>query len=865
MGLPVPAGFHLTTAAYRRFVEANALQTAITEHTTRATDGDPAALARASSAILALFEAGVMPDEVATAIRQAYASLAQNEPTVAVRSSATVEDLPELTFAGQQETYLNLSGLAALLDAVRRCWASLWSARAIGYRAHLGINPQTAAMGVVVQAMVRSDVSGVLFTANPATGERTELVVNASFGLGEAIVAGQVTPDTYVLNRATLVPKATTLGEKKVMAVPAVGQGTMIQDTPLSQRGEVALPVPLLRELAALGVYVEQYLGSVPLDIEWAVADGRCWLLQSRPITKLPPAPLRDVRWEPPPPGIPLVRRQVTEHMPEPLSPLFDELYLQDGLEQSLDTFVALLGNSSSIEEFVRDYIARPFFVSVNGYAYSRTGIDFTWKLIPLVVRIYATTLPMLLRRWLPYWRDEALPAYQATVERWKKFDLAGATDAQLLQGVRELAVADAKYWFAAAMPLGVAKTTDTLLDRFLASGMAGSRPPAGLRGEPAEPSGQRLTSALFLRGFPSRAVEAQAALEAIAREAHDSPALRELIVTTPARRLLAALASHPAGRPVLDSLQRYFDRYGHQIYTLDFAMPTQADDPLPVLIGLKALVENPGRDARARQAELARVRSSQEEMTARSLDPFRRWLFRRLLSWAQRFAPYREEALFYVGAAWPTLRRLALELGRRLVAAGSLATPDDVFYLESAELVQASAARAAGQARPDFGRLARERRELREARKQLRPPMTVPPDYHFKIGPIDLTFFEPEVRSRDEDGTLRGIAVSPGRVTAPASVILSPAGFEKMVPGTILVCPTTTPAWTPLFAQARGLVTDIGGILAHGSIVAREFGIPAVMGTGSATRQIANGQQVTVDGDTGTVTIVDETGNRAR
>lgn len=855
-GLPVPPGFLLTTAAYRRFVAANDMQAAIIDLATGATENDPGSLEHVSAAIQALFEAGAMPDEIATAAYQAYAGLNGVEPAVAVRSSATAEDLPGLSFAGQQETSLNVRGEAALLEAVRRCWASLWTARAIAYRHRMGIENQAVAMGVVVQVMVPADVSGVLFTVNPTTGERTEVVVNASFGLGEAIVAGQVTPDTYVLNRVGLTPKKTTLGAKEMMIVPAAGQGTATRGVPEPQRGVPALSVPLRRELAALGVYVEQYFGGIPLDIEWAVADGRCWLLQSRPITNLPPPPLRDVRWEPPPPGIPLVRRQVTEHMPEPLSPLFDELYLQEGMEQSLDTFLAFLGDVSAVKEFIDEFIERPFFVTVNGYAYSRVGIDFHWKLIPLIPRVYATTLPTLLRRWLPYWRDEALPAYLATIERWKGLDLASAADEQLLEGVRELAVADAVYWFAAALPLGMARMMDDLLNRFLTS-------VASDHGPSAEPV---LTSALFLRGFPSKALEAQAELEAAARHAHDSEALHDLIVTTPARRLLDGLASHPDGRPLLDDLRRYLDRYGHQIYNLDFAAPTLVDDPLPVLMSLKALVQNADSNGRTRQAELVREREFLEAETALSLDPIRRWLFRRLLGWAQRYGPYREEALFYVGAAWPTLRRLALELGRRLVEARSLDAPDDVFYLESGELAQAlrlaqdeaSAARAVGQARPAFRRLASQRRDLREARKRLQPPMAVPPDYRLRIGPIDLTLFEPQVQSLEEGVTLHGFAVSPGRVTAPASLIMSPADFDKLEAGTILVCPTTTPAWTPLFAQARGLVTDIGGVLAHGSIVAREYGIPAVMGTGNATRRIASGQQITVDGDTGTVTLVE-------
>ena len=262
--------------------------------------------------------------------------------------------------------------------------------------------------------------------------------------------------------------------------------------------------------------------------------------------------------------------------------------------------------------------------------------------------------------------------------------------------------------------------------------------------------------------------------------------------------------------------------------------------------------------DTHARQAVIAEEREARVKMTLESLGPLRRWVFRKLLGWAQRYGPHREEALFYVGAGWPTLRRLALELGRRLVEAKALRTPDDVFYLESSELAEASTARAEGRACPELTQHAERRRELREARKKLHPPVMVPVKSRFKFGPFDMSGFESQKRNAVDANTLNGFAVSPGKVTGEATVIRSPADFAEMKPGTILVSPTTTPAWTPLFAQAAGLVTDIGGVLSHGSIVAREYGIPAVLGTGNITQRITTGQQITVDGDTGTVTILE-------
>jgi pyruvate,water dikinase len=840
-GLPVPPGFVLTTDAYRRFLAESDLEPAIDEAVSGLTEADPGSWERADEAIRARFARAAMPADIAREALRAYAALDGDEPAVAVRSSATAEDLPGASFAGQQETLLEVRGEPALLDAIRRCWASLWTARALAYRHRLGIDQLAVAMAVVVQRMVPAEVAGVLFTANPATGDRSEIVVNASFGLGEAVVSGQVTPDSYVVDKAGLAVMSATLGSKALMIVAdaETGHGTTARPVPEDRRNVPALAEPLLRELATLGVQAERHFGGVPQDVEWAVADGRCWLLQSRPITGLPPAPLRDVTWEPPLPGSKWIRRQVVEHMPEPLSPLFDELYLHEGLDAAADLVVAALG----IPGYLDLIIGRPLFATINGFAYQRADVKVTWSSVRFLIRAMAQAMPTLFRDAVPAWRDRELPAYQATIARWKARDPAGLSDQELLAGVRELAAADARYWFAAALAIGAAKVTDGLLDGFLGK---------------AAP-GRGLTSGRFLQALSAGGLASEAALERIADLVRESAELGSLVANTPPERLREALGASPAGGPVLEALDAYFERFGHLIYSLDFAVPTQVDDPRPVLVTLRALARRPGRDADLRLSELARQRDALTRETARSFDPVRRRLFRLLLGWARRYAPYREAALFYVGAAWPTLRRLAHELGRRLVERGALDAPDDVFYLQSAELEAASAAPIDGSSRSDLARLARlarERRELREARKRLQPPPAVPSAYRFRFGPIDLSDRESQRRNAAEGATLSGFAVSPGRVTAPASVIHSPADFAQMEPGTVLVCPTTTPAWTPLFAQASALVTDIGGILAHGSIVAREYGIPAVMGTGIATQRIRSGQRITVDGDTGTVTL---------
>ena len=438
--------------------------------------------------------------------------------------------------------------------------------------------------------------------------------------------------------------------------------------------------------------------------------------------------------------------------------------------------------------------------------------------------------------RMLAYWRDEALPAHLAAAERWKATDPAIEPDERLLAGVREL---------AGRCPLLVrlqpddrrAKVTDAILGRFLTL---------------AAP-GRRLTSGMFLRGFPSPTVDAETELEGLAEQLRDSDELRTLVGALQRRNCpthspadLPAGGSPPSPATSTSTVTRS---------TTDFVVPTQAGDPLPVLISLKTMTQRPGRDPRARQRAIITERDTLVDATARSLGPLRRRLLGVLLDWAQRCGPDREQALFYMGAGWPALRRLALELGRRLAESGSLRTAEDIFFLQTPELRTAISAREAGRATPELASVAHQRRELRDARKRLHPPPVVPQGYKLRFGPFDMSAFETQRRNVLEGTTLRGFAVSPGRTSAAASVILSPADFSRMEPGTILVCPTTTPAWTPLLAGPRhgdrcrrgpGPRLDRGARVRHPR-GARDW----VRG-----RRIRHGQRITVDGDQGLVVL---------
>ena len=442
-GFEVPPGFCVTTAAYRRAVAEAGLAGVIDDALREVRTDDPASAEAASAQIVTLFEDLPLPDDLSEAIVAAYRAL--GEQPVAVRSSATAEDLPGASFAGQQATSLNVRDPDALLDAVRHCWGSLWSTRAIAYRQHRGVHHDRVAVAVVVQQLIPAEVSGILFTANPVTGARDEIVVNTAFGLGEAIVGGLTTPDSFTLNRETLKVRERQTGLQEMETVLAE-RGTTEQPLDLERSAVPALTDAQLARLGEIGLRIERHFGR-PQDVEWAYdASGRYWVLQARPITNLPPPPLDQVRWDPPFPNSAWWRRQVVENLPEPLSPLFDELYVREGLELSIDSMMAFLRLT-----YVRleDFADRPFFATINGYAYSRANYKLSWKTFPVMLRLLLDEFRLLFREGPAYWREQALPAYLDMIERWKAVDLADASDERLLAGVRELAVQDAHYWFA--------------------------------------------------------------------------------------------------------------------------------------------------------------------------------------------------------------------------------------------------------------------------------------------------------------------------------------------------------------------------------------------------------------------------------
>ncbi|MCZ7568226.1 MAG: PEP-utilizing enzyme [Ardenticatenaceae bacterium] len=796
-GFPVPAGFVVTTAAYDRFVTRNGLGATIT----RVLREEPGS----GAAIRGGFEGAPIPEEVERKILAAYLQLGQG--AVAVRSSATAEDLPEAAFAGQQDTFLNVIGEEALLDAVRGCWASLWTDRAIAYRQRQGLNRQTVKLAVVVQCMVVAEAAGVMFTANPVTGARDEVGIDACPGLGEAIVAGLVTPDHFVLRKRrwgwSIAERH--LGRHEVIIRARSGGGT----TRVGRSTTAGVPVlsdRSLRELAGQGAAIERHFGC-PQDVEWAWAGRKLFIVQARPITALPEAPPHPSR------PVKMLAAMFAEMFPVRPYPLDQTTWVHAISDAAVVPIFSLIGLAApSIEQM---------FVEQDGVVVRFSG-RVAFRPTPAILLAPARLL-WLARRYDPvHWRaDPLLTEARARARALEARDLQELSCEGLLATVREA--------LALTLPLAGEPRRRYYPRALLAAGLL--RVVLALPGR-----GDRFGT--FLSGVESTTLEANRALEALATRIRSDPTLADAVARHEAADLRGALEAQPSGRAFLAELQAFLDRYGHREIVLSTVLrPTWKDAPEVVLGIVKGLATTQPPPAAGRPAwEVAR-----DEILAHPVLRLRplRAAFLGLLTAARCLGQIREDTHFYATLILPILRRALLELGQRLVTVGVLDAPEDVFHLKRDELE-----RVVG-TWPPPPQLAAEMRSLLQRRKEGRAALEatplVDPQLYRQLEPVG-------------DALLRGTAGSPGVAVGPVRVIRDVSEFSRLRSGEVLVAPYTNPAWTPLFQRAVAVVVDSGAAGSHAAIVAREYGIPAVMGTIDGTRRLLDGQQVRVDGDRGLV-----------
>lgn len=870
-GFPVPRGFCLTTAAYRKAApaELDALAARLdAAQPASLNDGEPGdggldhpepdlgELARQAREMIVT---APIPTDVDAALRSAYAALGSGA-AVAVRSSATAEDLPFASFAGQQDSFLNISGADAVVESTRRCWASLWTERAVAYRSANAISHGDAGLAVVVQDVVAATTAGVLFTANPVTGTRTETVINASAGPGQAVVSGSVNPDHFVVDTAT---------------------GRILLRSPdgTAARRRPSLDDVRIRELTALGDAVQRLFGA-PQDVEWVIdAAGKIWLTQSRPITTLYPLP-------DPAAAEPLGAESGAATEPR--------VYLCGTLLQGLTRPLTPMGlsvlgsmrNRNGPWAYVNPGLR--MYVDVTAMVRNRYGRRYLLRMLPLADGRSGAVFPALLAdpRFGVRQRPPRRTRPGAAIRRVRRKPLPGSPSASspntlaglgltvrlvpslLRATVRPAAELRRAFDYGRrletelvlsepATAFGRLDHAQRILDRTV-DGLILATLPGPSVGYLMLAWARRLLRGIaepreleaVLRGLPNNVTtEMDLELWHLAVTIRANDASREVFLAHGPKELAALYAAGSLPAVAQTGLGVFLDRYGHRaVAEIDLGMPRWSEKPDHILgmISNYLHVEDPEQApdrqfARAEEHAEARIRSLVERAGARSR--LRARLVEFCLRRTRQLSGLRELPKFYVVLALAEMHRQLNAISTELVRSGAIAAAADVYFLEFDEV-------RVGLRGADLKGIVAGRRRLYdvELRRRRIPRLLL----------SDGTDVEAAVMAKSPaSGALAGTPASAGTATGTVRVILDPVGAH-LEPGEILVAPSTDPGWTPLFMTAGALVMEMGGVISHGAVVAREYGIPAVVGVPDATTRLRTGQRVTVDGSAGTVRQVD-------
>jgi rifampicin phosphotransferase len=802
----VPPGFCVTTEAFRRIIAEAPINDRLDRLSQLELD-DREAIGGLSAEIRRIVEGVAIPGDLSAAITGALAELGE-EAAYAVRSSATAEDLPTASFAGQQDSYLNVVGPASVLEHVSRCWASLFTERAVTYRLRNGFDHRKVHMAVVVQQMIDPAAAGMLFTADPVTSDRTVASVEAVFGLGEALVSGTVNPDVYKVRGDEVVAR-TIAGEQPTL--------TDVQAVRLGQ----------------LGRRIEAHFGR-PQDIEWCLVDDDFAIVQSRPITTLFPIPetgdgenhvyisvghqqmMTDAMK---PLGLSLFRLITPAPMLEAGGRLFVDVTRILGTASGRADFLAMVGRSDPlIGDALETVIARRDFVPSlpdDGQGWALRGAGPPIEADPAVV-------------------DDLIRGTQASLAAVQR-DIQTRSGAALLEFILE--------------DLGELKRIlfDPQSREAIMSGMEAAW---WLNDQLQEWLGEKNAADTINQSVPHNITsEMGLALLDVADVIRPHPGVVAFLEQVEDDGFLDGLAELPGGREARDAIATYLDRYGMRcVGEIDITRPRWTERPMALVPVLLADIRNfePGEGVRRfEQGRLEAQKKEQELLERLRVLPdgeSKAEETKRMIDRVRTFAGYREYPKYGLISRMFIYKQALLGEADRLVQAGVLHEPEDIFFFTVAELHEVVRSQQAD------AELLRRRKDEFTSYEALQPPRVLTSDGECIAG-----------RYRRDDlpaGALVGLAVSAGTVEGRARVILDIADAD-LEEGDILVTAYTDPSWTPVFVAVKGLVTEVGGLMTHGAVIAREYGLPAVVGVERATRLIRDGQQIRVHGTEGYVEIL--------
>jgi len=824
-GFPVPPAFVVTTSAFRQVFDSLGLQDEIDHIDETSAEQLLNACTRIQQRIVSTPIANSMADE----ILEAYALLVGVEQICSVvRSSATVEDLAHASFAGQHRTYY-CNGPAHLLELIRNCWGSLWSVEAAVYRATLGISHRTLSMAVIVQQMIRSDVSGIAFTADPVTGDAEGIVIESSWGMGAAIADGRVTPDRYLVRRPTLEIRERRIAEKRMMVCADLDSADRLAEVPRDMRHVETLASKQIEAVAALALRCEELFRS-PQDIEWAFANGELHLLQSRPITTLRRQEIV------PPAGKWVLFKPFVENFTGPLTPLQIDL-----MSRAFSPLIRAVGGRFYISmSLIRlllpislsdEAIANLLYLTSDG-----VPVHAPFQFLKLPFTVLAAAIMWLISsvllarsRDMP---DDFMDGYRVLcreVENDHHIGPAGALHRLLTNG----RVGDPVGWMAVSVNCGAAVRSSfwvgvvkALLQRW------------------APELGSDAVAILCSGAEGVLSLEMGRDLAALADLARDEPEVATLIVSASPEEALQRLREHPATPAFLSRLAEFLSRYGHRT-AKEFDVQTLRweEDPSPVIAMVRNYLIEPSTGLSGIEKYASETREKLQDRLVQSLAwrwPVVRFAARR----AREFLKVRENSRSFYIMGFGVVRKKILTVEKELLREGKLKCRGDIFFLLWWEV---TALRSGSLKWLEVEERIQDRRMEHVRMAKLTPRRT------FGVKTTSST-----AASTVSNDVLHGQGASPGTYTGIARVILDPGADANLRPGEILVAPYADAAWAPLFLTAGAAVVEVGSYLSHAGTVAREYGVPFVVDVPDCTRRLRSGMRLLVDGDEGIVRIIE-------
>ncbi|MGG4397773.1 phosphoenolpyruvate synthase [Paenibacillus thiaminolyticus] len=829
-GIQVPEGFCVTTAGYQKAIEQNETYHALLNRLTMLNVEDRDQIGEISRKIRQIILKVEIPSDVVKAVTQ-YLSQFGEEHAYAVRSSATAEDLPYASFAGQQDTYLNIIGKKAILQHISKCWASLFTDRAVIYRMQNGFDHSQVYLAVIVQRMVFPQASGILFTADPITSNRKVISIDASFGLGEALVSGLVSADCYKVKEGEIVDKR--IAAKKLAVYGRKEGGTETQQIDPEQQKTQTLTEQQILQLARIGRHIEAYFGC-PQDIEWCLVDDTFYIVQSRPITTLYPIPEandqenrvyvsvghQQMMTDPMKP-LGLSFFQLTN--PAPMRKAGGRLFVDvTPMLASRDNILNYLGQSDPlIKDALMTVIERDFIKTlpddntapspIKSYADTMLEIENNPSIVPDLIKRNQASIEELKQNIQTKSGSDLFEFILEDLQQLKKF----VFDPQSLSVI--LAAMDAATWINENMNewLGEKHAADTL-----SQSVPGN-----------------ITSEMGL------------ALLDVADVIRPNPEIIEYLQHVTDEHFLDELIKLDGGQETRDAIYAYLDKYGMRCAgEIDMTRTRWSEKPItlvPLILGNIKNFEPNASQRKFEQGQQDAWKKEQELLERLKQLPDgeqKAKETKQTIDFIRNFSGYREYPKYGMVNRYFVYKQALLKEAEQLVQAGIIHEKEDIFYLALEELHEVVRTN-----KLDY-QIINKRKDEYNYYEKLTPPRVITSDGEIISGEYK--------RENLPDEAIIGLPVSSGVIEGRARVILNMEDAD-LEDGDILVTAFTDPSWTPLFVSIKGLVTEVGGLMTHGAVIAREYGLPAVVGVESATNRIKDGQRIRVHGTEGYIEIL--------